>query len=482
MSSLRSPRSSRSSTDRGRAPRGAISGPPASGAAALAQRSLPGSLWALVRARLDARRADDEATAFAVAVLVASRLIVWVAGMWAIVLFGINPALSAAMDFAHVSTPFGSHATNLLFAPTVRWDAVWYLDIAGHGYFSHQATAFFPLLPLLLRGGAALFGSAVVAGSVISLIAMTIAGALLYRLARLDLDARAAGTTVALVAVFPTSFFLSAVYTESLFLALSLGAFYAARRERWLLAGVLGGFAGATRNAGILLLVPLVLMYLYGPRDGGVPVRCPAPRWLAHGGRVGVALWPRFALVVGRRMPIAGLVLVPAGLLAYCAYLAIKLGAPLAPFAAEHVWGRSFAGPFGGALRAIGRAPTALGHVLGGTQRPFGYGSPLGWDANQLIDLPFLAFAVAGLWMCWRRLSFAYFAYALVLCFQALSYPVPEEPLQSFSRYLLVMFPIFMGWGAWLSSRPLARRVALGGLTLGLVAFSALWTITIWVE
>jgi hypothetical protein len=324
-------------------------------------------------------------------------------------------------------------------------------------------------------------GSSVVAGAAISLIAMAIAGALLYRLARLDLDARGASATVALLAVFPTSIFLSAVYTESLFLALTVGAFYAARRERWLVAALLGALAGATRSAGVLLLAPLGLMYLYGPRDGGVPVRRRAPRWLRRGGRAAMDLWPRFGLVAEGRAPIAWLALIPAGLLAYCAYLAVKLGTPLAPFAAEQVWGRSFAGPFGGAIQGVLGAPAALRHVLGGTQRPFGLGSPLGWDAYQLIDLPFLAFAVAGLWMCWRRLPFAYTAYALILCAQALSYPTHVEPMESFSRYILVIFPIFMGWGAWLSSRPVARRVLFTGLTLGLIAFSALWTITVWV-
>ena len=348
----------------------AIPGPPTSEASALAQPRRPRWRWAALRARVEARSADTDAATFAVATLLASRLIVWVAGMWAIVLFGINPAISAAMDFAHVTTPFGSHAANLLFAPTVRWDSVWYLDIARHGYFSHQATAFFPLLPLLVRGATVLLGSAVVAGAAISLVAMVVAGWLLHRLARLDLDRGAASTTVALLAVFPTSFIFSAVYTESLFLALTVGALYAARRERWLLAGLLGAFASATRNSGILLLVPLVLMYLYGPRDGGRPLARTPSRWLRRGGRLPARLWPRFALTAEGRAPIAWLALVPAGLVAYCAYLAIKLGAPLAPFAAEHFWGRSFAGPFGGALRAVLRAPTALGHVLGGPSVP----------------------------------------------------------------------------------------------------------------
>src|SRR3712207_7094967 len=40
----------------------------------------------------------------------------------------------------------------------------------------------------------------------------------------------------------------------------------AARRDRFWLAGLLGGLAAATRSAGVLLLVALALLYLYGPR------------------------------------------------------------------------------------------------------------------------------------------------------------------------------------------------------------------------
>jgi hypothetical protein len=454
MSSPRSPRSSRSSS-RGW---GGLRPGPAGAFAFGAARPLVGAL------RL-APSAVSDAGLQAGAALLVSRMLVWVAGLWAIVLFGVNPALNAAMDFAHVTTPFDSHAANLMFAPTIRWDSVWYLYVAHSGYTSQQTTAFFPLLPLLLRSGGAVLGSPVLAGALVSSVATVCAGVCLFRLARCEIGARGAAVTVTLVAVFPTSLFLSAIYTEALFLALSVAACYAARRERWAVAGLLGALAAMTRASGVLLVIALGLMYLYGPREGGVAAR--------RSGR----LAPRFAV----RGSIAWLALVPAGLIAYCAYLAVKLGTPFAPFQAEHIWQRSFAGPFGAVVHALGHAPVALRHVLDGTQRPFGLGSPLGWDAYQLIDLPFLAFALVGLWHCWRRLPFAYFAYALVLCAQALSYPTPVEPLESFSRYLIVMFPIFMGWGAWLATRPRARALTYTVLAAGLVAFSALWAVSVWV-
>jgi hypothetical protein len=61
------------------------------------------------------------------------------------------------------------------------------------------------------------------------------------------------------ISIFPTAFFLTANYTESLFVLLSCSSFYAARRTRWIAAGVLGLFAALTRVAGLFLFVSLLV-------------------------------------------------------------------------------------------------------------------------------------------------------------------------------------------------------------------------------
>ena len=57
--------------------------------------------------------------------------------------------------------------------------------------------------------------------------------------------------------IFPTAYFLHIGYTESLFLALVLGSFLAARTDRWWLAGILGGLAALTRINGLVLIPAL---------------------------------------------------------------------------------------------------------------------------------------------------------------------------------------------------------------------------------
>lgn len=425
------------------------------------------SLPAAWRARRAATRSPETAAATAVAVraLLVSRAIVWAAGLLALALFGKKTSVLASMDARHLTEPFGSAAANLLFAPAARWDSVWYLTIAHAGYSTRASSAFFPLYPLLIRGGATLFGSALLVGTLISIAATGVALHLLYRLARLDLAPAQARATVMLVAFFPAALFLSAVYTEALFLMLSVGAIYAARTERWAWAGVLGGLAAATRSGGILLLVALAWLYLYGPGTGAERAGA-GPRWRPRHPIASSAAW---------------LALVPAGLLAYMGYLALAHHAPLAPFQAEAVWGRHFAGPFGGLVKALVAAPADLRLGVTGHAVVVGGAAPISWPTHNLIDLVFVAFAAGGLAVSWRRLPAAYLLYALALLAQALSYPTIAEPLQSFPRYVLVIFPVFMGWGAWLGERPRAYRRALIASALLLAGFSALWATWAWI-
>src|SRR5207248_9164658 len=106
------------------------------------------------------------------------------------------------------------------------------------------------------RSGVALRLSAYV----VSATAFVVALVLLHRLVELELGARFARPVLLLVAFWPASFFFSAPYSESLFLAISVGMFYAARTGSWRLAAGLCALATATRPTGLLLLLPLARM------------------------------------------------------------------------------------------------------------------------------------------------------------------------------------------------------------------------------
>lgn len=412
-----------------------------------------------------------------------SRLLVWAAGVGAAAWFGVLKR--DVFDPAGVTSGFG-RLGDLLVAPAARWDAVWYLVIAHYGYhpelgvFTAGRAAFFPLYPLALRGVAETGIPAVLAGISISTAAFAAALYGIHRLTELEAPRLAARTrreevarwALLATAFAPMAFFFSAVYSESLYLALSIGVFWCARKGRWGWAGALGALASATRSAGVVLLVPVAILYLYGPREDRSP-DFPIQRRLA-GIRYrlrGDALW---------------LAALPLGVVAYAAYFALAGGDPMQPFHAQEVWSRQFAGPYvavwDGARAAFDGARQLLSMQRHHIYFSLAGGDPFVAAEHNLVLFAFLGAALAALVGVVRRLPAAYGAYVLAALALPLSYPVAAQPLMSLPRFLVVLFPLFMWFGAFLAQRrPATRIVVLAASSLLLVFFTAQFATWHWV-
>lgn len=391
-------------------------------------------------------------------------------GIFGVLSFGRNLSAASGFDPHGLTRPFG-YFGNLLVSPLARWDSVWYLEIARHGY--RQAlpggvfppgprTTFFPLYPMLVRGVGFIVRSDLIAGVLISLVCLLVALVLLYRLAALELGAERARVCVMLIAFFPVSYYFSAVYTESLFLALSVGCVYAARSGRWPQAGLLGALASASRNGGVLLVVPIVLLYLYGPREDRL---APGPR---HG------VLERLRPVYPVRPSLAWVLLVPAGLGIYLLYLALATGHGLSPFSSESYWYHHFAGPFGGVWDGMVAAWDGLRQLIHGPSQTVIYfklagGDPIQVAGQNLMLFGFLVVGVIAFIGVLRRLPLAYGAYTLVALAAPLTYPVTPLPLSSIPRYELVVFPLFMWAADWVCRRRVAlQALACSAVLLGL--------------
>jgi hypothetical protein len=391
-----------------------------------------------------------------------SRIVVLGTGVLAVLALGRAPD-TAGFDPAGLTASSG-YLGNLLAAPFARWDSVWYLAIAQGGY-AHQVsrTAFFPLYPLAMRALGAIIGSDLLAGVVISLLAFAIALVLLYELIALELDATIARLTVMLLAFCPMAYFFSAVYSESLYLALSLGCILAARRGRWGWAGVIGGVAATSRNSGVMLIVPVVLLYAYGPRADRPPD--------VAGGRL-AWLRPRHPL----RSDLLWALLIPAGFACYIGFLQLSAGEGLAPFHAQQVWFRHFAGPFGGVWTGTVAAFDGLRQLMHGPAPPIYFtpagGDPLTVAGQNLMLFGFLLLGAVALIGTFRTLPFAYGAYCLASLALPLSYPVTPQPLASLPRYEVVLFPLF-AWGARSIARRRVETEAIAALAVLLGLFTA---------
>lgn len=363
------------------------------------------------------------------AVFLLSRIYVFVLGAIAV---QINEALPPvpALDY-YMPELYG--LAHYLLQPWRNWDGHWYALAALRGYGYHQAvTAFYPLYPLLLRGLSDLLdGQIELAGVLISNAALAGALVLLYKLVRLDFPHAVARRTLLYLALFPTAYYFSAVYSESLFLLLTVGSLYAARRERWWLAGALGFLAALTRSQGILLVIPLAIFFL---RQQGWHPR----RWRAN--------------------PIA-LTLVPAGLLTYMAYLRRIWDDPLVMIRAQKGWDRYSANP-------IETLQVGWKAVDGCAVQNWNAGVDFCW-ADRLAQHPglglirdmhwrwalsesnfvelagtilLIALGLAAL----RSLPAAYSTYLAAGIVLPLWSPSAVHPLMSMHRFTLVLFPAFI--------------------------------------
>lgn len=148
-------------------------------------------------------------------------------------------------------------------------EAARYLQLAQNGASTSApvldtASAFFPVFPLLLKFGSAVFGDVGVVGIAIANLCLLAAGLLLYRLMQLDdrEDDRMSRVAVILLMFSPASYFFTCALPDSTALLLAIGAVLAARTGRWIIASACALLLCGTMNIGFWIVIPLAVEYL----------------------------------------------------------------------------------------------------------------------------------------------------------------------------------------------------------------------------
>jgi len=301
-----------------------------------------------------------------------------------------------------------------------RWDACWYLKIATYGYEpGERSVAFFPLFPAAVRLAGTITGLPYpVAGMIISGAAYVVAITGLLRLVSDGLGFAVARRTALLLSVFPAAFFLLAPFTESLFLATAVWSLVLARERRWPLAAACAVLAGLTRAQGLLLVIPLAWEAFVAVRETGF--RSPRAFWQAG--------WSA-AAVLAPAVAFGGY-----GLVAHAV-----IGET--PYDAQSLWGGTNFHP-----------PWAL------------VAASVGWivergDGMQALNLVAILGAAALLVAGARRMPLTYSLYAwppLIL----IATRIQPTPLTATTRFVLVMFPVFVV-AALLTQHPWLQRAWL---------------------
>lgn len=157
-----------------------------------------------------------------------------------------------------------------------QWDAQLFIALGHYGYrdygahiAKHHLEALFPGEPLAVRIGYWLTGSWVGGGLLISAVAGAVAVVALAKLATLEAGEAAGRRAVLYLTLSPYAVFLAAGYSEALFLAFALPSWLAARRGRWLAAGLLAGLAAIVRIDGLFLGLALIAQWFVADRRVG---------------------------------------------------------------------------------------------------------------------------------------------------------------------------------------------------------------------
>jgi hypothetical protein len=331
----------------------------------------------------------------------------------------------------------------------MTWDAQFYLSLAEQGYAPQQArNAFYPLFPFLIYLASFIFlGNSLLAGLVLSAIFTTAAMAYLFLLVREKYGEKTAAWTCLFILSFPMAFYSGLVYSESLFLMLSVMLFYYLRKGNNTAAAVCGFFLSLTRPTGILVVIPaLVECFRQGTTLrvatwAGQTLRTTPPKYTARPpGKPGALAAGKSGS--GKSLPGWGRMAVPFGfVLGLAAYLGLM---------------RSFTGSAFGGFEA--QKAFAASHSFGYLLHPWlwakdnflhGDFSLNGVQTGLMNEAVFLA-AVGIAVFSFKKLDRTFWVYLLVIGIL----PALSGYLTAYARFASVVFPFFIFLALTLKKHP----------------------------
>jgi len=332
------------------------------------------------------------------------------------------------------SMPQENWFTRLFINNWYRWDTPWYMIIAVFGYDSiDHSVGFQPLYPLLIRLVHNITGiSYLVSALLITRVSCLVALILFYLTTKDQFNSEViARKATILMLVFPVGFFLFAGYTEALYLALALASLNFFSRKKWFWAGFTGGLSSLARIQGVVLSFPLFWMFL----SSVYQIRWQDLKNVSH-----------FFLMIKEQtresfrslLNLSPLIaaLMPA-LSVICYSICLKFSGMSSIFSAHSYWHRGFVYPWEGMYRLIHHIMTL---------------SPGFFESFELFLLiTFIVVIVIGL----KMVPFTYSLYNLMMLIVFIMVGKEGNYLSGFSRYLLIIFPIFMVLGKIIKNRTL---------------------------
>lgn len=372
-----------------------------------------------------------------------------------------------------------------------NFDGVHYIGIAKEGYVRQFTQAFFPIYPLLIKNLSFLFlGNFLLTGIAISSLSTFFVMLMFSKLLSAGKDENSGvgqnniKWTIIFFLFFPMSFFLGSVYNESFFLFLVFACFYFAKKQNWILAGLIGALASATRLVGVFLFPAILWEYFFGinekiSEDNNYQIQI-------NRGKISSAK-KRQTRQIHKLINSLPIFLIPFGLISYMLYLWINFHDPLYFLHAQSFFGAERSSGIVFPLITLWRYIKILSTVPA-TQYNFWVAF---WEAGFFIFGGIILIIITKLkldiakntkYKAKPNLSLANGIQTSYLIFSWLCFLLPllTGTLSSFPRYLLVCFPIYI-----LLGNIAKKNVKLLLLTLLLIlnfVFSILFLRGYWVS
>ena len=314
-----------------------------------------------------------------------------------------------------------------------NYDGAHYLRILHHGYWDPRPVmpshAFFPGISWLATPVYWLTGSDAITVMVVANATALTAFTTVWGVTREWLDEHLARRAVVLMALFPSSLFLWAFYSEALFISLGAGAVWADRKGRhWIAAACFAGIA-TTRSVGILVPAVVVLARIIRQRRIDRWAWTYALAALAGLGTVLLAMWR-------------------------------QVGEPLAFLGVQSDWGREVSWPWNSVIQGVQNLHPRWGTVMvpALVARNFDL-----W----CVGIVFVGLVYLGLS---RRPRFPMEAWMLGVTMIAL--PLASSVLASFNRFALANWVLYPAYASLLQRLPRWAR----WLALAVIAVAAVLT------
>lgn len=340
--------------------------------------------------------------------------------IWRIALFFVAFIAIFAIPTFGARFPYYDTILELTKLPNWIWgfgnfDGVHYLKIAYEGYLAQNSQAFFPVFPFLIKLlnvfprdvaldpryfiDPSFFYTGLILSNAFCLLFLVY----FYKLLRLDFSRKSSFISLILLLGFPTAFYLGSIYSESLFLFLSVASIYLFRKEKYLFSGILAMLASATRVFGVFLFLIFAIEMITSWKETDIH-----KNWL----KIGVAVSPIL------------------GILLYMFYLRVNYGDPLLFAHVQSAFG----------AQREGSSIVFLPQVI---YRYFKIITTVDLKSlafiNSITELVFTLVPLSLFVFFYKRTRKSYLVYSLAV----LLFPTLTGTLSSMPRYILAAFPLF---------------------------------------